>query len=295
MKKILITGAGGFIGRHLVARLSMRHEVFAVARSSQKVTAPENVVSIAMDLAQRLEHGKLPAQMDVIIHLAQANVPFPEKASELLAVNTDAAQQLLDYGCRVQAKQFILASTGDVYGRRSGPSKEGDPVAPQSYYAVTKYSAEMLTQSYSDYLPGCVLRLFHPYGPGQSGRLIPKLAERIRQGQAIRLNPGDCPHTSPIFIDDVARAMELAIDGSATGVLNIAGDRSVSMRELAAEIGRVLDIEPNFETASEQAFDLTGDNESMKRVLGVWEMVTLTDGLSQTFKGEEDARWRVHV
>lgn len=293
--KILITGASGFIGSHVVALLRKRHEVFAVVRSPQKLALDDNVACVVMDLAQRLDEGKLPAQMDVIIHLAQANVPFPEGANELLAVNTAAAQHLLDYGYRAGAQQFILASTGDVYGRRSGRCKEGDAAAPESFYAVTKYSAEMLTQAYSDYLRGCVLRLFQPYGPGQSGRLIPKLAERIREGKAIRLNQGDRPHTSPVWIDDVACAIELAIDGSASGVLNIAGDRSVSMRELAEEIGRVLEREPAFEAAGEEPFDLMGDNESMKRVLGEWDMVTLTDGLSRTFRSEEDARWRVHV
>lgn len=292
--KILVTGASGFIGSHLVARLGARHEVFAVARSSHNIAPAENVACIAMDLARRLDEQKLPAQIDVIIHLAQANVPFPEGASELLVVNTGAAQQLLDYGYRAGAQQFILASTGDVYGRRSGRCKESDAVAPETFYAVTKYSAEMVTKAYSNYLRGCVLRLFHPYGPGQLGRLIPKLAERIRQEKAIRLNQGDGPHTSPVWIDDVSCAIERAIDGSASGVLNIAGDRNVSMRELAEEIGRALEREPAFEVTDEEPFDLMGDNELMKRVLGEWNLVTLTDGLSNTFRGEEDTKWRVH-
>jgi UDP-glucose 4-epimerase len=285
--KILITGSSGFIGRHLVLHLSEGNECFAVVRDARQAPSSGTANIVVMDLARSLDASALPAEIDVIIHLAQANVPFPEGANELLAVNTSATQQLVDYGRRARARQFILASTGDVYGRKFGWSKETDIIAPASYYAITKYAAELLVLSYSSYLLPCVLRLFQPYGPTQSGRLIPKLAERIRRGEAVQLHKDARPRMTPIYIDDVTCAVKRAIDSSYSGILNIAGDRALSMRELAREIGRAIDSQPVFEDTGEEAPDRLGDNNLMKEVLGSWNMVSLGRGLSRTLKSEE--------
>lgn len=293
--KLLITGASGFIGRRVVTRLCDRHEVLAVARERERAAASAAVGVVVMDLAQQLNTKLLPPAIDVIIHLAQANVQFPDGANELFAVNTIATQQLLDYARQAGARQFILASTGDVYGRRFGAAKETDAVHPASYYATTKHAAELLAQAYSGYLKVCIMRLYQPYGPGQSGRLIPGLAERIRRREAVTLNEDDRPHMTPIYVDNVTGAIERALDSCCAGVMNIAGDRVVSMRELAVEISRVLEIEPVFKATGGQSSDLMGDNDEMRRVLGDWSMVALNDGLLRTFKSEGAIAWQVDV
>ena len=285
--KILVTGSAGFIGRHLISRLNYGNEIFAVVRDTRQPVLTDSARIIVMDLACTLDASALPAEIDIIIHLAQGNAPFPEGANELMAVNTSATQQLLDYGRRGGARQFILASTGDVYGPHSGLSKETDMIAPPSYYAITKYASELLVQSYSSHLLPCVLRFFHPYGPGQSGRLIPKLAERIRQQEAVRLHKDDRPGVTPIYIDDVTHAIHRAIDCASSGTINIAGERALNMRELAEEIGRAIERQPVFEETGEEAGDLMGDNNLMKEVLGSWNMVSVGEGLVRTFKREE--------
>ena len=284
--RILVTGASGFIGQHLVSGLSDAHELFAVDRDPQRAAQSETTRVVFMDLARTLNVSALPAEIDIIIHLAQANVPFPEAANELWTVNTSSTQQLLEYARRARARQFVLASTGDVYGRRTGLCKETDTTAPVSYYGLTKAVAEMLVQTYSDYLRPCIVRLFQPYGPGQSDRLIPKLADRIRQGRVVQLNKDDRPRMTPVYVDDVTRAVQSAIDSSYSGTVNIAGDRVVSVRELAEEIGRALGYEPFFEESGRESADLMGDNSLMRQLLGDWSMVALHDGLSRTLKGE---------
>ena len=285
--KILVTGSAGFVGRQLISRLSYGNELFAVVRDARQPVSTDTAHVVVIDLAGNLDASALPAEIDIIIHLAQANVPFPEGANELMAVNTSATQQLLDYGRRAGARQFILASTGDVYGRHSGLSKETDMIAPPSHYAITKYAAELLVQSYSRYLLPCVLRLFQPYGPGQSGRLIPKLGECIRQQKTIRIHKDDRPRMTPIYIDDVTHAIQCAIDSAHSGVVNIAGEQALNMRELAQEIGRAIESQPVFEDTGEETGDLMGDNSLMKQVLGSWKMVSIGEGLSRTFKSEE--------
>jgi UDP-glucose 4-epimerase len=291
--KLLVTGANGFIGRHLVSKLSLTHDIFALVRNRQQ-DVPAGVSVIEMDLGRALDPGRLPPKIDVIIHLAQANAPFPEDANELLAVNTGSTQQLLDYGRRSGVRRFILASTGDVYGRHVGASSETDPVDAASFYAVTKRAAEMLTQTYSGYLETCILRLFHPYGSDQAERLIPRLAHSIQEQKPIRLKKDDRPHLSPIHIDDVVMAFEQAVNSSWSGIVNVAGDRVFSVRELAEEIGKVLETEPCFESDDHESADLAGDNALMKEVLGAWPMVALSNGLRRTFKSEEARGCQTH-
>ena len=289
--RILITGASGFIGRRLVARLRDHHEVLALVRERQK--APDPAASeIVMNLAEQLNTSLLPSSVDVVIHLAQANASFPDGANELFAVNTSSTQQLLDYARRSGTKQFILASTGDVYCKRFGPSKETDDVHPESYYGKTKHAAESIVQSYSGYIHACIMRLYQPYGPGQSDRLIPKMADRIRRHEVIKLNEDARPRVTPIYIDDVTHAIERAMDSSFAGTINVSGDRALNLRELAAEIARILEIEPSFEATGEMSSDLMGDNSLMKQVLGGWDMVVLEDGLSRTFGKEGGIAWQ---
>jgi len=293
--KVLITGGSGFIGRHLIARLTGRHELFAIVRDQHQVATRAAVTPVVSDLARPLDHNLLPSEIDVIIHLAQANVLFPDSAGEMFAVNTVSTQQLLDYGRSAGARRFILASSGDVYGRRTAICRESDDARPASYYAVTKYASELLAIAYSQFLQPCILRFFHPYGSGQAGRLIPKLAARLRLGEPVKVNNEGGPRLSPIFIDDLCRAVELTLASSYCGVLNIAGERVISMQVLADEIGRVLDIKPAFEYSGDEALDISGDNSLMTRVLGSWSMVGLADGLSHALRDGEGTGWETDL
>lgn len=283
--RILVTGASGFIGSHLIHRLRMNHEVTVLTRDPDRVRV-EKIEVITADLTRPIDPRDWPARLDAIIHLAQASVPFPESAEELFVVNTVSTQRLLDYARSAGARRFILASSGDVYGN-TGLSRETDPANPQSFYATTKHSSELLAMSYSEYVEPCVLRLFQPFGPGQSRRLIPRLAERIEQGEPVLLNKGDRPLVSPLYIDDVVAAFEKALTVTYTGVINLAGDRALSIRQLADEIGNVVGRTPLFEYSEHEAGDLAGDNARMKEVLGNWPLIRLADGLARTFGDEQ--------
>jgi nucleoside-diphosphate-sugar epimerase len=282
--KILVTGANGFIGRHLASQLTARHKVYALVRGRSQSPVANGISPIIADLARPLDRTVLPAQIDVVIHLAQANVPFPDAADELFAVNTSATQQLLHYAQLAGAKTFLLASSGDVYGRRIGLCRETDALAPADFYALTKYAAELLANAYGQYFPACVLRLFKPYGPRQANRLIPHLAERLRNQQVIRLNKDDHPHMTPIFLDDVVTAFERAINAPFAGAINIAGDEIVSFRQLAEAVGQVLEVEPMFEQTDNEVADMMGANHWMKQRLGAWPLIGLVEGLKRTLR-----------
>ena len=128
------------------------------------------------------------------------------------------------------------------------------------------------------------MRLYRPYGPGQLNRLIPKLADRICQGQTIQLSKEDRPFQTPIFVEDVVTAFERSLEATFAGPVTIAGDRVISMRELAEAIGRILGLKPVFEQTRSETGDMIGDNTCMKKVLGSWPLVDLAEGLARTLK-----------
>lgn len=281
--RIVLTGGTGFIGSHLIARLAKRHEIFALARNPENVAGPPNVIPVHADLLGPLNTLHLPESTDVVAHLAQHNGGFPQEARELFAVNTVRTQELLSYAVQSGARQFVLASTGDVYGYRLSPCRETDPVSPASFYAATKRSSELLTQAYENYLAPTILRLFTPYGPGQVGRLVPNLAARIGAGQAVRFHRGNRPMLSPTYIEDVMQVFETVIETHAPGLFNVAGPDVVSVRELAEAIGGLLGKEPLFEETNEDVGNMLGDNTHLKTAFRLPALTKLHDGLRLTF------------
>ncbi len=280
--KVLVTGATGFIGGHLIPRLLAEgNEVIAIVRGDHSGVA-DGATIVRADLSQPLMQEDLPGA-DAVVHLAQANVPWPEAARELYDVNTRSTLDLLDHASRAGSRVFVYASSGSIYG--TGPSawREDDPERADDFYARTKQHAEQLVQAYADRLSAVVLRLFAPYGPGQSGRLVPALIQRVRDGRPVTLNEGGRPRLTPTYVDDVVDAMIASLGVEDHVVANVAGDEPVSIRELAELIGRAVDREPIFEDGDAKVGgDVLGANERMRSVLGLERLVPLEEGLART-------------
>jgi nucleoside-diphosphate-sugar epimerase len=280
--KILLTGASGFVGRRLgPALLDAGHEVIFAARDPAYI-APGGAETVELDLSQPLDSASLP-EIDTIIHLAQANVRFPEDAPELYRVNTISTLELLDYARRIGAQRFVYTSSASVYGFGERPFSEDDPLGGQDFYAMTKIASEALIATYREFLTTAVLRLVVPYGPGQQARMVPGLISRVREGAPVTLNDGGRPRMNPLFVDDVVRAMLAVLEIDQHSVLNIAGDEAVTIKEIAETIGRVLGREAVFENgAGKVAGDLVADTTRMHEVLDLGPRVQLEEGLRRT-------------
>ena len=282
---ILVTGASGFIGRSLVPALfGDGHAVHALVRARSAFLRPHPDLHLAyQDLASPLDEAAVGPAIDVIVHLAQGNVELPEQAVHLTRVNIQSTVDLLEVGRKRKIRRFILASTGDVYEPKAGILEEDDPVGPVSLYGKSKLCAELMCTGFSRFFEVSILRLFHPYGPGQTGRLIPKLAAQIRGKNPIILHKNQRPRVSPIYIDDVVRVFRRAILSSYSGVVNVSGDTAVTIQELSMELGNLLRCKPAFEESGEETGDLMGKNDRMKQAFSISAMVGLVEGLSRTF------------
>jgi nucleoside-diphosphate-sugar epimerase len=280
--RILVTGASGFVGGHLApALVGVGHDVFCAVRDPSGYAAPEGATTVTLDLDEP-STSELP-ETDAVIHLAQANVRFPEAATELFRVNTASTQELLDHARRVGAERFLLASTGSVYGFGGRPFAETDPLSPHDFYATTKIASEHLVRQYEPFFATAVFRLVVPYGPGQQARMIPRLIDRVRSGEALTVNEGGHPRLNPIYIDDVVRLVLEWLELPGNAVVNIGGDEPVGVRELGELIGRAVSKEPVFEDASGgPPGDVVVDTTRMKELFGLGPLVPLEEGLRRT-------------
>jgi UDP-glucose 4-epimerase len=281
--KVLLTGATGFIGRHLARELSPRHQIYCITRSFDEELQDLGCLVIQTDLQYPLNLNVLPDQVDAVVHLASVNPASPDQANESFKVTVASTQYLLDYGRKAGIRHFVYASSGSVYGFGERPWKEEDPAQAMNFYAVHKRCAELLVNSYAQFFSTCVLRLFFPYGPGQSSRRrIPMIIERIREGKSVTIFNDGKPKINPIYISDVVRIIEKALNLQGNFVVNVAGDQVVDMKQLALLIGNIIGRKPSFENIKDNAtLDLIADNQRMHQLFKLGSLVSLEEGLKR--------------
>jgi UDP-glucose 4-epimerase len=278
--RVLVTGATGFVASHLLPRLTTGHEVIALGHDEARIPTGDGIEPLVVDLCKARE-ALLP-RVDAVIHLAQANAPFPEGAQDLHAVNAASTVALLDHARSCGATRFVLASSASVYGFGERPWTEEDVPTASDFYSATKLAAERFVAAYGHLFGTTILRLVAPYGPGQRGRMIPRLIESVRQGRRITLNVGAKPRMNPVFVDDVVRVIDGALGSDGHQLVNVAGNETASIRELCESIGRVLDIAPLFEQGTGTAGDIICSNDRMRAAFELDDLVSLDDGLSRT-------------
>ncbi len=115
--RIIVTGATGFVGQHLLRVLTTQHELVCLMRAPKSIEQMDGLKVIEGDLRDPGSFDLLPRRADAIIHLAQANARFPEAANELFAVNTLSTQRLANYAREANVSHFVYASSGSIYGR----------------------------------------------------------------------------------------------------------------------------------------------------------------------------------
>lgn len=256
-KRILITGAAGFIGSNLVRNLlkNGRYCVIGLdnfdpfyARSEKEkniesFSGDKNFLFYEGDIRNNADLDALD-DIDVIVHLAAKAGVRPSIKDPILyqEVNVGGTQNLLEFARRRNIKQFVFASSSSVYGiNEHVPWSEDDKLMPISPYASTKLSCEMLGHVYS-HLYGIrflSLRFFTVYGPGQRPDLaIHKFYRAIINGQPIPVFGDGSTSRDYTYVEDIVNGIEAAIffESSDFEIINLGNHRTVVLRDLITSI-----------------------------------------------------------
>lgn len=284
MSTILITGATGFIGTHLIKLLEGRYEMILLSRRQLDSSPGSGIEWLGVDLSRPFNFSNLPEKIDTIIHLAQSRFyrQFPVKAGDIFDVNIKGTFRILEYARHAKAESFLFASTGSVYGYGQKKFLETDPVNPDDFYGISKRVSELLLQSYEPFFKTVVLRFFFVYGPGEKKMLIPSLLEKVRTGETVTIKGDSGLRINPIYVRDAVRVFESALNQSVSGIFNVAGDEVVTIRDLTGLIEEVLGREASIQHIEDHGRgDLVGDNSRMKRLLNVFPETPLREGLEK--------------
>jgi NAD dependent epimerase/dehydratase len=250
-KKVLVTGAGGFIGSHLVEELAasgalVRAFVKYNSRSDygnlelldSKIMNRVEVVS--GDIRDESFVRKSVAGMDVVFHLAALiGIPYSYAAPRsYLDVNAAGTLNVLQSALEYKTKKVVHTSTSEVYGTALyTPIDENHPYQAQSPYSASKIAADKLAESFhlSFSLPVTTVRPFNTFGERQSSRaVIPTIiSQLLSQRDTIKMGSGT-PVRDFLYVKDTARGfMAIAEHESTVGqVVNIGTGKGISISEL---------------------------------------------------------------
>lgn len=288
ISNILLTGANGFIGQHLLHFLLKKYHVSAITRGNNNLLK-ENLNWICADLSDPNFISQLPAQIDVVIYLAQSNYyrDFPLFAEDIFQVNIQSLFYLLEWSRKVGVKKFLYTSSANVYHQSDTLINENSLQCPASFYATSKMVAEMLINTYGTYFSTTILRLFTVYGPKQTKALIPTLIDNVRNHQPIKIYGRTGMKLSPIFVSDVCKIIEksLSIDlkDEASRIFNVCGNEKMDILQLSTLIGSIMNMSPQFEFHACNEFKgWVGDNSKLREHFAELELISLADGLAQT-------------
>ena len=312
-RRVLVTGAGGFIGSHLVealvgrgaivttfVRYNSRGDPGALANGSPPLASRVRV--IAGDLKDPAALLRAVQGSEVVFHLgALIGIPYSYvHPLDYVQTNVAGTAHLLE-ACRHQGiSKLVLFSTSEVYGTaRYVPIDEAHPLQGQSPYAASKIAADHLALSYykSFGLPVAIARPFNTYGPRQPSRaVIPTIIGQCLAGRTVRLGSLMPLRDLTYVSDTVAGALRLAEAESTIGeVVNLGSSKAISIGDLANEIFTIMGGDYTIEAdaarmrpENSEVLRLLADSSKAGRLLGWRPIVPLKDGLQRTVEWMRD-------
>jgi nucleoside-diphosphate-sugar epimerase len=290
--KVLITGAGGFIGSHVITGLLRgRHEVVALDRSPESFARISHlkpqISTVALDL-ERLDLVRAFLEKEhpeALMHLAWYGDPrdyLLSKANLASSAMTNAViEASLSAGCR----KFVMSGTCVEYALKDRPLVESDPSDPRTLYAACKHATWLVSRALAA-AAGAELswaRIFHLHGPGEDERrLIPWVARELRAGRSVGLTDGTQVRDH-LHVADIASGLIALLAPGASGIYNVCSGEPVTLRHVLETVGSVVGRGELLQFGArphraEETMYLVGDSTRL-RSLGWAPRFGLRDGL----------------
>ncbi|MDF2889508.1 MAG: NAD-dependent epimerase/dehydratase [Lacrimispora sp.] len=314
MKKVLVTGADGFIGSHLTEELVSRGykvKAFVYYNSFGTYgwldTLPEHIkdeIEIQSgDIRDPNGVRSAVSDIDSIFHLAALiAIPYSyESPDSYVDTNVKGTLNILQAARALETGKVLITSTSEVYGSADYvPIDESHPFKAQSPYSATKIGADRLAESFyrSFSLPVTIVRPFNTYGPRQSARaVIPTIISQLLAGKE-DIHLGSLTPTRDFnYVKDTVNGF-IEIESSEQTIgeeINIASQTEISIGELALELIR--QINPKAEIICEnerlrpeksEVTRLLGSNKKLKALTSWKQQYTLSQGLEETIHWMEN-------
>jgi len=252
--RLLVTGAAGFIGSHYVRSLLtgawgleepdavvvLDKLTYAGNRANlDPVAGDQRLRFVEGDILDRELVDRLTTDVDAVVHFAaESHVDRSIwGAAEFVMTNAVGTQTLLDSALRIGVDRFVHVSTDEVYGSiETGSWDEEQPLQPNSPYAASKASSDLMARAYfrTHDLPVTITRCSNNYGPYQfPEKLIPRFVTNLTDGKTVPLYGEGTNVRDWLHVDDHCRAIHLVLTGGRPGeTYNIGGGTELTNKEL---------------------------------------------------------------
>lgn len=302
--KILVTGAAGFIGSHVVdALLSQNHEVIGLDNLSNgkkenlsEASSNSKFTFIEGDIRDR-KTCKEATKVDTILHLACLGVRHSiHSPYENHEVNAEGTLKILEAAKTNEVKKFFYISTSEVYGKTVNfPIQEKDPTLPLTVYGASKLAGEHYTNAFNECygMDTTVFRIFNNYGPrahyeGDCGEIIPRSIVKILYGESPIIF-GDGSITRDFFyVKDTAQTLcnLLEVKNLTGKTFNIGTGEEITMKHL---IEKLIQFMPEHNAQIKYLDDrpadvprLWVDNSKLQQIYALKDLMPFDEGLKRT-------------
>lgn len=306
-KRVLVTGAGGFIGSHLIEYLvtqGAKVRAFLRYTSSNSYgqlddlseTVKENLEIYKGEVREFDSVKGAMKNMDIVFNLAAlVGIPYSyQHPFEVFETNTLGILNILSIARDMKLERIVHTSTSEVYGSALYvPIDEKHPLQPQSPYSASKIAADAIAMSfyYSFGMPVSVIRPFNTYGPRQSARaIIPTIILQLIKENEISLGSLEPKRDFTFVKDTVYGFIKIAESPNSIGeVINIGSSSEISVRDLAEKIAHILgkELRVNIDKTrirpqQSEVKRLLASNKKAEELVGWKPGYTLDEGLKET-------------
>lgn len=282
--KVAIIGGQGFLGRSLAKMLSAKGIIpliydLAVASGNLPTGAEFYPLDIIKD------DIVFPDDLAGVFYLSHSPYykSFPENASHLFGVNAWGPVKAAEAALKTKCRFFCYSSTGSVYADSFEMLSENAPLRKDSPYATSKIAAEDALMLFNGKMTVNIVRIFGLFGPGQK-RMLPFILEnKIRNGEAVQLQPS--VHEQPAetgglkisfcYVDDAATCLsgllQKVLDGGTVpAFINLGGSEAVSIKAFVSMMAKKMNKDAIFTVSdSKRPSDLIADISTLKKTLPI--------------------------